>query len=104
MSTPRSVSKRRRTVDPSEGEPLDLSHLRRDVRTALELAVVALAPSDLVERLATAAGLLEALAELPPDSAPAIALVPELVTRSRSTLDDWLKWRREYLERKIPRS
>ena len=82
---------------------LDLSHLRRDARTALELAVVALAPGELVDRLAVSAGLLEALVELPTDSAPVIALVPKLVTRTRSALDDWQKWHHEHLERRIPR-
>lgn len=49
---------------------MDLSHLRRESRTALELAIVELAPSDLIDRLAVVAGLLEALVELPADSAP----------------------------------
>jgi hypothetical protein len=86
------------------GESLmDLSHLRRESRTALELAVVAMAPSDLVDRLATSAGLLEALVELPANSAPALALTPKLVTRTRSVLEDWQKWHHEHLENKIPR-
>jgi len=55
---------------------LDLSHLRREARTALELAIVELAPNDLIDRLALVTGLLEALAELPANSAPAIALDP----------------------------
>jgi hypothetical protein len=83
---------------------MDLSHLRRDSRTALELAVIALAPSELVERLAASAGLLEALVELPVDSAPVIALVPGLAKRTRTTLEDWQKWRQEHLEKRIPRS
>jgi len=82
---------------------MDLSHLRRESRTALELAVVAMAPSDLVDRLAAAAGLLEALVELPIDSAPVIALVPRVVTRTRSALEAWQNWRHEHLEKKIPR-
>jgi len=82
---------------------MDLSHLRRESRTALELAVVAMAPSELVDRLAAAAGLLEALVELPTDSAPVIALVPKLVTRTRRALEDWRRWHHEYLEKKIPR-
>jgi hypothetical protein len=82
---------------------LDLSHLRRDVRTALELAVVALAPGELVDRLATSAGLLEALVELPADSAPVVTLVPKLVPRTRSALEDWKKWHHEHLEEKMPR-
>jgi hypothetical protein len=82
---------------------MDLSHLRRESRTALELAVVAMAPSELVDRLATSTGLLEALAELPTNSAPVIALVPRLVTRTRRALEDWQKWHHEHLEKKIPR-
>ena len=89
-------------VEQSESQ-MDLSHLRRESRTALELALVAMAPSDLVDRLATSAGLLEALVELPTDCAPVIALVPSLVGRTRSALDDWQTWHHEYLEKKIPR-
>jgi hypothetical protein len=98
------MSKHRQTTDPEGREMhLDLSHLRRDVRTALELAVVALAPGELVDRLAVSAGLLEALVELPADSAPVIALVPKLVTRTRRALEDWQKWHDEQLEKRIPR-
>ncbi|HKP55647.1 MAG TPA: hypothetical protein VJV78_02940 [Polyangiales bacterium] len=82
---------------------LDLRHLRRESRTALELAVVALAPSDLVDRLAASAGLLEALVELPTDSAPVVAIVPRVATRARSALEDWQKWQHEHLEKKMPR-
>jgi hypothetical protein len=83
---------------------MDLSHLRREARTALELAVIALAPSQLIDRLATVAGLLEALMELPPNSPPALALVPGLVQRARQSLSDWQTWQRENLETKMPRS
>ena len=89
-------------VDPARAQ-MDLSHLRRESRTALELAVVAMAPSHLVDRLATAAGLLEALVELPTDSAPVIAIVPRVVTAGRSALEDWKKWNDEYLEKRIAR-
>jgi hypothetical protein len=81
----------------------ELSHLRRDARTALELAVVALAPSELVDRLALVAGLLEALVELPTDSAPVIALVPSVQSRAKTALDDWQRWQQEHLEKKMPR-
>ena len=97
-----SKSEQTREVERSESQ-MDLSHLRRESRTALELAVVAMAPSALVDRLATSAGLLEALVELPKDSAPVIAIVPRVVTRTRSTLEDWQKWHHEHLEKKIPR-
>jgi hypothetical protein len=87
----------------TSGPGLGLSHLRREARTALELAVVALAPSDLTERLAAVAGLLEAMIELPANSPPALALVPGLVERARQALDDWQTWHRENLEKKMPR-
>lgn len=103
VSRPKIPSKASRTKATSAPE-VSLRHLRREVRTALELAVVALAPTELVERLAAAAGLLEALIELPADSPPALALVPSVVERTQASLDDWLRWRREKLEKKMPRS
>ena len=78
--------------DPVPDPPplrLDLSHLRRDSRTALELAIIELAPSNLIDGLATVTGLLEALAELPPDSAPAMALGPATADRARVALKQW---------------
>jgi hypothetical protein len=94
----RNMSKRQRTEHAESADtPLDLSHLRRETRTALELAVVALAPSDLVDRLAGVAGLLEAIAELPPDSAPVLALVPTLSKRARTALADWSAWQADHL-------
>jgi len=71
---------------------LDLSHLRREARTALELAIVELAPNDLIDRLGVATGLLEALAELPADSVPAIALGPPTADRARVALKMWRDW------------
>ncbi|HEY6175858.1 MAG TPA: hypothetical protein VIX73_15475 [Kofleriaceae bacterium] len=71
---------------------LDLSHLRREARTALELAIVELAPTDLIERLALVTGLLEALSELPADSAPVIALGPPTAERARAGLEMWRDW------------
>jgi hypothetical protein len=71
---------------------LDLSHLRREARTALELAIVELAPTDLIERLALVTGLLEALSELPAESAPAIALGPSTADRARVALEMWRDW------------
>jgi len=71
---------------------LDLSHLRRDARTALELAIIELAPTDQIDRLALVTGLLEALAELPADSAPAIALGPPTADRPRVALKIWRDW------------
>jgi hypothetical protein len=76
---------------------LDLSHLRRETRTALELAVAALAPEGLIDRLAMVAGLFEALAELPDGTPPVMAMTPKLVVRSKEALKEWDKWRAEYL-------
>lgn len=78
---------------------LDLSHLRRETRTALELAVVASAPQDLIDRLAWAAGLLEAIVELPSNSPPVLALVPKLTKRAKGTLEQWSGWQAERLAR-----
>ncbi len=103
MNKPRGASQTNRPNTTSE-PGLSLSHLRRETRTALELAVVTLAPSQLIDRLANAAGLLEALIELPADSPPALALVPGLVERTRQSLDDWQAWHRENLQEKMPRS
>jgi hypothetical protein len=80
----------------------ELGHLRQEARTALDLAVVALAPSTLVDRLATAVGLLESLAELPADSPPVIALVPKTLAQTKSSLEDWRAWHQKYLDRRIP--
>jgi hypothetical protein len=95
--------KRSAGADPAGDGPLDLSHLRRETRTALELAVVALAPEDLIERLAASAGLLEALVELPKGSPPVLTLASSVVTRTKRALDDWQDWQREHLQKKIPR-
>ena len=84
------------STDDHRGEPpatrMDLSHLRRESRTALELAIVELAPNDLIDRLALATGLLEALAELPASSAPAVALGPPTADRARVALKLWRDW------------
>ena len=77
-------------------DKIDFVHLRREVRTALELAIVALAPRDLVERLAAAAGLLEAIAELPLDAAPVGAVAQWAIERAKGALDGWRRWQREH--------
>jgi hypothetical protein len=74
---------------------LELRHLRREVKTALELAIIALAPSELLDALAGVAGLLEAVSELPPDSPPALALLPRTVERAERYLQEWQVWEKK---------
>jgi hypothetical protein len=82
----------------------ELDSLRQEARAALDLAVVALAPALLIDQLATAAGLLESLAELPADSPPVIALVPKTLLRAKGSLADWRIWHKQHLETRIPSS
>jgi hypothetical protein len=70
----------------------EIRHLLRTVKTALELAVVARAPTDLLNRLARPAGLLEAVSQLPVDGTPVEALIPELLIEARSAVDRWEAW------------
>jgi hypothetical protein len=85
-------------------QTMELRHLRREARTALELAVVTLAPNDLLDKLAAIAGLLEALTELPANSPPVMALVPRLLPRARRVLDEWRRWYDEYLVARLPKT
>ena len=71
---------------------LDLRHLRREARTALEPAIVELAPHELVDPLALVSGILEALEELPSDSEPALALGPSTAERGKVALEKWRAW------------
>ena len=73
-------------------DALKSAHLSRDVKTALELAIALLAPTELVDELAIAAGLLEALSQFPADSAPVIANTPRAIELSHTALADWQKW------------
>ena len=79
--------------EPPISAAVELSQKRREVRTALELAVVAMVPDELLQRLASAAGLLEAVSELPLDSPPLRALVPRLMDSARKALTDWNRWK-----------
>lgn len=72
----------------------EIRHLLRHVKTALELAIVARAPTDLINRLARPAGLLEATSQLPIDGGPVDALLPELLIEARSAVDRWEAWLR----------
>jgi cellulose biosynthesis protein BcsQ len=82
--------------------PNELGQPRQEARVALDLAVVALAPSQLVERLATAVGLLESLGDLLSDSPPVAAMVTDTMARTRRSLDDWRAWHKQHLAKRIP--
>ena len=70
----------------------ELRHLLRTVKTALELAIVARAPTDSVNRLGRASGLLDAVSQLPLDVGPAQALTAGLIADARTALDAWQDW------------
>lgn len=75
---------------------VELLHLRREVKTALELAIVALAPSELVDQLAASAGLLEAMSELPLESPPSSTLLPTVMARAKGGLEAWRSWEKTH--------
>jgi hypothetical protein len=62
------------------------------VKTALELAVASMSATEIVDRLAVAAGLLEALAEFPSDAAPVVATAPRAVAIAEEALKEWRIW------------
>lgn len=83
--------------DPAKGkgsstDTLGSNHLRREVKTALELAIASMSPSAIVDRLAVAAGLLEALAEFPSDAAPVVATAPRALEIADEALNAWRAW------------
>ena len=75
---------------------MELRHLAREVKTGLELALAALAPSDLVDRLAIGAGLLDAITDMALDEATTIPLVARTVERANEALAAWHRWRADH--------
>ncbi len=75
---------------------MELRHLAREVKTGLELAIAAFAPSELVDRLAVAVGLLEAIADMALDEAATVPLVTRTVERADQALAAWLRWRDDH--------
>ncbi len=71
-------------------EAMGLRHLGREVKTALELAIVALGPSELVDRLAMAAGLC---------STPSLSSRSTAPPWARSALEEWGRWRDGHLQK-----
>jgi hypothetical protein len=72
----------------------EIRHLLRNLKTSLELAIVARAPSDLLNRLGRVAGLLDAISQLPTDEGPAQALAAGLIADGLSAVEAWEKWHR----------
>lgn len=70
----------------------EIRHLLRTVKTALELAIVARAPVDLINRLGRASGLLDAVSQLPLDAGPAQAMTIGLINDAREAIDSWKRW------------
>ena len=68
----------------------ELRQFRREVKTALELAIAARAPWEIVDQLAATSGLLEALAEVPDH-----VLIPAVLQRTRSSLESWQRWQEQ---------
>ena len=81
----------------SEGNHLDaaseLRHLLRSVKTSLELAIMARAPTDLVNRLARVSGLLDALSQLP-EEGPVRDLMAPALADALSAVELWRVWER----------
>lgn len=75
---------------------MELRHLAREVKTALELALAAAAPPDLVDRLAIAAGLHAAITDMALDEASTVPLVTSTVDRAIRALADWRRWREDH--------
>jgi hypothetical protein len=71
---------------------MSLRHLARETSTALELALVRMAPNALIEKLASAAGLLAALQELPLDTEALKIWATQTCERAERDLAEWNAW------------
>ncbi len=72
-----------------------LRHLAREVSTALELALVRMAPNPLIEQLASVAGLVTALQELPLDTEALRIWATQATERAERSLADWNAWQEQ---------
>jgi hypothetical protein len=81
-----------------EGREVDtateMRHLLRTVKTSLELAIMARAPYDLVNRLARVSGLLDALSQLPTAEGPARDMTVTVLADALSAIELWRVWER----------
>ena len=72
----------------------EVRHLLRTVKTSLELAIVARAPAELLNRLGRVSGLLDAVSQLPLDEGPAQAMAARLIAEGAVAVDAWEQWQR----------
>ena len=70
----------------------EIRHLLRTVKTSLELAIMARAPVEMVYRLARVSGLLDAVAQLPPEARQVRDLTASLVLEGRAATELWRAW------------
>jgi len=70
----------------------EMRHLLRAVKTSTELAILARAPTELVNRLARISGLLDAVSQLAVDAGPARDLTPGLIRDALGALEQWRSW------------
>jgi hypothetical protein len=73
-----------------------LLHLAREVKTALELAIAASAPTELVDRLAVVAGLLDAITGLALSETGTLPLVSSTTERAKTALAAWHRWQSDH--------
>ena len=81
-----------RKTDEYIDKQSEMRHLLRTVKTSLELAIVARAPVDLLNRLGRVSGLLDAVSQLPIDDGPAQAMTAGLIADGLAAVDAWQKW------------
>jgi hypothetical protein len=79
-------------TDNKTDKTMEVRHLLRTVKTALELAIIGRAPMDILNRLARPAGLLEAVSQLPADGGAVDALLPDLLPEAQSAVARWEAW------------
>jgi hypothetical protein len=70
----------------------EVRHVLRRVKTALELAIVARAPTELLNRLGRVSGLLDAVTELPVAEGPAQAMTAGLIAEGVAAIAAWETW------------
>ena len=72
----------------------EVRHLLRTVKTSLELAIVARAPAELLNRLGRVSGLLDAVSQLPVSEGPAQAMTAGLIAEGLAAIGACQNWQR----------